>query len=80
MKRSTNNWIGDHSNKRYNFFKKEGKFSELRPGHLHENVSNFKKSILRLNEAYQGPRTLGKSLSLRNLKSNQSLKTLNRTF
>ena len=50
------------------FFQREGIFSELHPGRPHENISNFKKYILGLIEAYRRPRTLGMALSLRNLK------------
>ena len=34
------------------FSKIEGTFSELHLGYPHENISNFKKYILRLSEAY----------------------------
>ena len=57
------------------FFQREGIFSELHSGRPHENISNFKKYILGLIEAYRGPRTLGMALSLRNLK-----RTLSRTL
>ena len=57
------------------FFQIEGTFSELYPERPHENISNFKKYILRLTEAYRGPRTLEMALSLTNLK-----RTLNRTL
>ena len=40
----------------------------------------FKKYILRLNGAYQRPRTLGRTLSLRNLKRNLSSRTINRVL
>ena len=57
-----------------------GTFSELNPKHPHENISNFKKHISRLSGAYREPRTIGQTLSLKNLNRNLSPRTLNRTF
>lgn len=53
----------------------EGMFSEVYPGHPQEIISNFKKCILRLSEAYRELSTLGSTLSLRNIK-----RTISRTL
>ena len=58
------------------FSKMEDIVLEVNPGHSHENISNFKKYILRLSRAYQRPRALGRNLSLRNIKGNLSPRAL----
>ena len=62
------------------FSKIEGTFSDLHPGYPLENISNFEKYILRLSEAYRGPRNLGKVLSLTNLWRVLLPRTLGRTL
>ena len=62
------------------FSKIEGTSSEVNPGHPYENISNFKKYIMRFSGAYQGLRVLGRTLSLGNLKRNLSPMILNRTL
>ena len=72
MERSADCKFGNHSNRWWNFYKIEGSFSGVNAGYPQENISNFKKFVLRLSGAYRVPRNLEKTLSLRNLKRNLS--------
>ena len=55
-------------------------FLEVNPGHPHENISNFKEYILRLSRAYQGPRTIRRSLRKAYQRGPFKLKTLRKTM